>query len=527
MKKIIITDAVDKKAVGVLEQAGYQVTYKPGMPKEEIQAVIKDYNGLIVRSETKVTPDLIELMDNMEVIGRAGAGVDNINLEAATRKGIIVMNTPGGNTVSTAEHTMALMLSMCRNIAQANQSIRSGKWDKKSYKGTELLDKTLGVVGLGKIGREVAIRSKAFGMKVIGYDPVLSEDIAKKIGVALVDLDTIFAQSDIITVHVPLNSETKDLIREETLKKCKDHVKIINCARGGIVNEADIVAALNSGKVSAAAFDVFTQEPPDFSNPLISHPKVVTTPHLGASTDEAQEKVAIQIAEQIVDLFNTKAVRGAVNASAVEAIGNKYIAPFVQLAENIGAIHSQFISGQLKKITINYSGELLHNSTSLLSTAVLKGFLTKRMTEVVNLINAPYLAKQMGIVINEIKSGANSHYTNLLAVECETEKEKRSLEGTVFGNNEVRIVSIDDFHLELKPEGNMLFYSNIDKPGMLANVSRILSDASINIAGLSLGRTDPGKSALTIINVDGEISKAVLDSISGIEGFSNVIAVKI
>ncbi|MFO7446116.1 MAG: phosphoglycerate dehydrogenase [Ignavibacteriaceae bacterium] len=527
MKKIIITDAVDKKAVGVLEESGFQVTYKPGMPRDEIKAVIKDYHGLIVRSETKANSELIALMENMEVIGRAGAGVDNIDLEAATRKGVIVMNTPGGNTVSTAEHTMALMLSMCRNIAQANQSIRAGKWDKKTYKGTELLDKTLGIIGLGKIGREVAVRSKAFGMNVIGYDPVLSEDIAKKMGVALVDLDTIFAKSDIITVHVPLTDETRNLLREETLKKCKDGVKLINCARGGIINEDDLLKALDSGKVSSAALDVYVKEPPDMALPIFQHPKIVTTPHLGASTDEAQEKVAVQIAEQIVDLFKIKAVRGAVNAAAVEALGNKDVAPFVKLAESLGSLHSQLINGQLKKININYSGELLHNFNTLLSAAVLKGFLSKKMTELVNFINAPYLAKQMGIVINETKSGANSNYTNLMTVDCVTEKEERSLAGTVFGNNEIRIVLVDGFHLEVKPEGNMLFYSNIDKPGMLATVGKILADANINIAGLSLGRYDAGKDALTVINVDSEIDKKVIDLISSISGIHKVDAVKI
>jgi D-3-phosphoglycerate dehydrogenase len=527
MKKIIITDAVDKKSVSILENAGFQVTYHPGMPKEEIQKVIKDFNALIVRSDTQVTPDLIELMDNMEVIGRAGAGVDNINREAATRKGIIVMNTPGGNTVSTAEHTMALMLSMCRNIAQANQSLRAGKWDRKKYKGTELQGKTLGIIGLGKIGREVAVRSKAFGMRIIGYDPVLSEEVAAKIGAELVDLNTVLAQSDIITVHVPLSDETRNLISSETLEKCKDGVKLINCARGGIIEEAALIKALDSGKVSAAAFDVYLSEPPDFGGPLIQHPKVVTTPHLGASTDEAQEKVAIQIAEQIVDLFNQKGVRGAVNAAAIEAGGSKELLPYVKLAENLGSLHSQLNKGQLKKIIINYSGESLHNSTTLLSTAVLKGFLSKKLSAGVNLINAPLFAKEMGIVLNETKSGANVNYTNLMTVEFITDKEQRTIAGTVFGNNEGRIVSIDKYRMEINPEGCLLFYYNIDRPGMLASVGKILAEASINIAGLSLGRYEVGKEALTVINVDSEIPKEVLKLILGVSGVHSVSAVKL
>lgn len=527
MKKIIITDSVDSKCVSILEAAGHSVLYKPGMPKEEIQKVIKDYNGLVVRSATKVTSDLIALMDNMEVIGRAGTGVDNIDVDSATRKGIIVMNTPGGNTVSTAEHTMALMLTMCRNTAQANQTLRAGKWDRKKFQGTELQGKTIGIIGLGKIGREVALRSKAFQMDVIGYDPVLSEDIASKLGITLVDLNTLFKESDIISVHVPLTEETENLISEKTLEKCKDGVKIINCARGGIVNENDIVKALNSGKVSAAAFDVYVTEPPDFSSELIQHPKIITTPHLGASTEEAQEKVAIQIAEQMIDMFDKKPIRGAVNASAFSSTVSGEVESYIKLGESLGKLHAQLTKGQLKQININYSGQLLHSATTMLSTSVLKGFLSKMMTEAVNYINAPLLAEEMGVIVNETKSGANSTYTNLMTVEFNTDKEKRLLAGTIFGNNELRIVQIDNFFLELKPDGNMIFYSNIDKPGVLATVSKILADANINIAGLSLGRKELGKEALTVINVDSEIGKDVMKSISAINGVNNVYAVKV
>lgn len=527
MEKIIITDAVDKKCIPVLESGGIEVKYQPGISGNDLKKIIPDFNGIIVRSETQVDSELISLMDNMEVIGRAGTGVDNIDVDSATRKGIIVMNTPGGNTISTAEHTMALMVSMCRNIAQANQSLREGKWDRKKYKGTELHSKTLGVIGFGKIGREVAVRSKAFGMNVLAFDPVVSKELADKAGAELVDLETVFRESDIITVHVPLNDETKNLISEKTLLKCKDGVKIINCARGGIINENDLVEALGSGKVSAAAFDVYEKEPPDFSGKLINHPKVVATPHLGASTEEAQEKVAVQIAEQIVELFRKKSARGIVNASAVEVEEGNQLKPYVKLAENIGLLHSQLIKGQLKQININFSGSLLHTATSLLSTSFLKGFLSRKLSEFVNLINAPFLAREMGIIINEIKTGANSSYTNLLTVECETGSETRSLAGTVFGNSEIRIVNIDAYHLELKPEGHMLFYTNIDKPGMLATVGKILADANINIAGLSLGRLEAGKEALTVINTDSEIKQNILNRISAVKGVNEISKVNI
>ncbi len=527
MKKILISDPVDKKCCEILQQAGFEVDFKTGLSKEEISAIINCYNGLIVRSETKVTAELIHKMDKMEVIGRAGTGVDNIDLEAATRKGIIVMNTPGGNTISTAEHTMALMLSMFRNIPQANQSLRSGKWDRKSYKGTELYGKVIGIIGLGKIGREVALRSKAFGMKVIGYDPVLSEEIANKIGVDLVNLDQIFSESDLITVHVPLSEETKYLINSETLSKCKDGVKIINCARGGIVEESALLAALDSGKVSSAAFDVYETEPPDPGSKLVNHSKVVCTPHLGASTEEAQIKVAMQIAEQVVDLFKNNAVSGAVNASEAGAGGNKELHSYVKLAESLGCLHAQMIGGQLKQVNLNYSGELLHSSTNLLSTAVMKGFLSKMLTETVNFINAPFFAKEMGIVVNETKTGSNSNYKNLIQVEFVTDKEKHSLSGTVFGNSEIRLVNVDGFYLELKPEGDMLFYSNVDKPGVLAAVGKVLADANINIAGLSLGRLGIGQKAITVINTDSPINKQILKNISGIAGVEKAFVVKV
>ena len=527
MKKILITDPVDHNCEEILKNAGFDVDFKMGISNDELFGIISNYNGLIVRSETKVTSELISKMENMEVIGRAGTGIDNIDQIAATRKGIIVMNTPGGNTISTAEHTMALMLSMFRNIPQANQSLRSGKWDRKSFKGTELYGKKIGIVGLGKIGREVASRSKSFGMRVIGYDPVLSDDIADKMGIELVNLNTIFAQSDIITVHVPLIEETKHIINSETLSMCKDGIKIINCARGGIVDESDLVMALDSGKVSSAAFDVYEVEPPDLKGKLLNHPKVVCTPHLGASTEEAQIKVAVQIAEQIVDLFNNGEIVGAVNASAIEAGGNKELIPYVRLAENLGSLQAQMINGQLKQVNMNFSGELMHSSTSLLSTAVVKGFLSRLRTESINFVNAPFLLKEMGVIVNETKAGTSTNYNNLLEIEFITDNEKHSLSGTVFGNNEIRLVNVDGFYLELKPEGDMIFYSNVDRPGVLASVGRVLAEANINIAGLSLGRLGKGERAITAISIDSPVEKETLKKISEIEGVKNAFAVRI
>ncbi len=525
MYRILITDAVDKKCKTILESAGFEVTFEAGMPPGKIKSIISSYHALIVRSETQVTQDLISLMDNMAVIGRAGTGVDNIDVDSATRKGIIVMNTPGGNTISTAEHTMALMLGMCRNIAIANQSIREGKWERKKFKGTELEGKTLGIIGLGRVGREVAVRAKAFGMNVAGYDPVISTETAGRLGVEFAGLDKIFSKSDIITFHVPLNEATENLISNETLQKCKDGVKIINCARGGIVNEQALLEALNSGKVSAAAFDVYESEPPDLSAELFHHDRVLTTPHLGASTDEAQEKVAVQIGEQIVDLLKNKSVRGTVNAASFEALTNDDLRPFIILSEKLGQLLSQLNKEHLKNLNINLSGQFLHTYSEILSKSFLKGFLSKKIDEPVNLVNSKLFAEERGIILNEVKSNDNENYKNLVSAEFIGERARRLISGTVFGKEEIRIVKIDGYRVELKPEGNLLFYRNIDKPGMLAAVGTILSDEHINIAGLSLGRQEGGSEALTIIATDESISKKAIQRILSTNGIWDVLPV--
>ncbi len=525
MYKILITDAVDKKCKTILESAGFEVTFEAGMPSEKIKSVIGGYNALIVRSETQVTAELISLMDNMTVIGRAGTGVDNIDVDSATRKGIIVMNTPGGNTISTAEHTMALMLGMCRNIAHANQSMREGKWDRKKFKGSELEGKTLGVVGLGKVGREVVVRSKAFKMNVIGYDPVISVEAAGRLGVEFVSLDKIFSDSDIITVHVPLNEETENLISAETLQKCKKGVKIINCARGGIVNEQALLEALNNGQVSAAAFDVYETEPPDLSSKLFQHDKILTTPHLGASTEEAQEKVAVQIGEQIVDLLKNKSARGTINAASFEALANEELKPFIILSEKLGRLLSQLNKKHLKNLNLNLSGEFLHTYQEILAKSFLKGFLSKKIEGPVNLVNSKLFAEELGIILNEIKSNENENYRNLISAEFIGEDSRNLIGGTVFGKEEIRIVKIDRYRVELRPEGNMLFYRNIDKPGVLAAVGAILSEENINIAGLSLGRQESSKEALTVITTDEVINKKAIQRILSTDGIWDVLLV--
>jgi len=524
--KILLSDPIEQVCSDILTSEGFEVDSKPNLPPEQLKKIIADYDGLIVRSGTKVTADVIAAGTNLKIIGRAGAGVDNVDVEAATRRGIVVMNTPGGNTISAAEHTMSLLLSLARNIPQANQSLREGKWDRKSFTGTEVLEKTIGIVGLGKIGREVAIRCQAFGMKTIGYDPVLSAEVAAKANIELVTLEEIFKRSDFITLHTPLTDETRGLIGDTSLVKCKNGVRIINCARGGIVDEQALLRGLQSGKVAGAALDVFEKEPPG-DQPLIQHPHLIATPHLGASTEEAQEKVARQIAVQVADMLKERGVAGAVNGEALQLALKKELKPFVALAEKLGSLIAQLMNGQLKKISVTCSGAFLSPSLDLMTAAVLKGAFAKLTSEPVNLVNARMIAREMGLAVDEERESEHPSYMHLVTVRYETDSEARRFAGTVFSNTHARIVRIDDFHFEVNPEGTLLFYSNIDKPGMLASVGATLAEGKINIAGLSLGRDKPGKRALTVINVDNPLSEDVLRKVERIEGVSEVKVVRL
>lgn len=519
--KVLITDPIEQVCTDVLAKEGIQVDSKPGLPPDEIKKIIGGYDALVVRSGTKVTADIIAEAKEMKVIGRAGAGVDNIDVNAATRKGIVVMNTPGGNTISTAEHTMALMMSLARNIPQSFQSLQNDKWDRKKYTGTELYGKTLGIIGLGKVGREVAARAEGFGMNVIGYDPLLAADIASTLGLETVALDDIFKKSDFITVHTPLTEETRGILGEKAFALCKHGVRVINCARGGIIDEEALLKALESGRVAGAAFDVFVKEPP-VGNPLLKHPKVIATPHLGASTEEAQEKVAKQIAEQMVDFFKGRGIAGAINISDYQTAVSDELRSFLMLAEKIGSFHAQLLNGKVKSITASYRGAMLQKSSELLSTAVLKGLLDKMMYAPVNFVNASVLAKEMGIAVSEKKEQAGDHHTQLINITMQTDKESRSISGTVFNETDMRIVGMDKFHFELVPEGHLIFYSNIDRPGMLAAVGKVLASAKVNIAGMTLGRSAPGEKAITVMNVDSDIPESALKEISKIEGVFEV-----
>ncbi len=518
---ILITDSVDQSCIDILKSEEYDVDYRPGILPEEIQKIIENADALIVRSGTNVTAEILASARKLKVVGRAGAGVDNIDVDAATRRGIIVMNTPGGNTVSTAEHTVTMMLALARNIPQAHRSIQEGKWERKKFIGTELYGKTLGIIGLGKVGMEVARRCSAFSMNVIAFDPLLSPENMAKSGVEPAGLDDIFRRSDFITVHSPLTKETKNLIGEKSLQKCKRGVRIINCARGGIVDEQALLFALTSGVVGGAALDVFETEPPH-NSPLVNHPHVVVTPHLGASTEEAQEKVAIQIARQVVDALNGRGVAGSVNADIIQMAMKEELKPYVELAEKLGKLIAQIVHGKLKSIVISVNGEILTNSSQVLGAALLRGLLARMLFEPVNFLNAPILARERGITLYHRPADHDDLYANIFSVRYETDKEQRRFSGSVIGGKDVRIISIDGFRFEIKPAGILLFYSNMDKPGILAAVGSILAKANINIGGLSLGRYGPGQQALTVISLDNPVSEQILNEISSLDAVSDV-----
>ncbi len=519
--RILISDPVDHGCVEILRAEGFEVDDRPSLPAEELKEIIGAYDGLVVRSATMVTADLVARGARLRIIGRAGTGVDNIDLPAATRRGILVMNTPGGNTVSAAEHTVSLLLSLARNIPQAHMSLSRGEWERKKFTGTEVFGKTLGVIGLGKIGREVALRCRGLGMRLIGYDPVTAPEVAAKMDIESVSLEEIYRRADFITVHTPLTETTRGLLNDSTLARCKKGVRVINCARGGIINEGALLRALESGRVGGAALDVFEVEPPRGS-PLLNHPRVIATPHLGASTEEAQEKVALLIARQMADALRGRSYAGVVNGAVMQLMLREDLRPFVALAEKVGSLVAQVADGKLERLTIVAAGEQARAALDLLRAGVARGVLAHLHPDPVNYISAPYLAEELGLAIREEREGEAEHYGNLVRVKYETENGERSVGGTVFGRSEVRLVEMDGFPLEVNPEGYLLVYNNVDRPGILARVGSILARHLVNIAGVSLGRSEPGGKALTVMNIDSSAPTGALDELRALEGVSSL-----
>ncbi|MBI4526418.1 MAG: phosphoglycerate dehydrogenase [Deltaproteobacteria bacterium] len=511
--KILVTDSLSPQGIEVFERApGFQVDVKLGLKPAEIKKIVQDYDGWVIRSGTKVTAELIEAAQKLKVVGRAGVGVENVDVEAASKKGIVVMNTPGGNNVTTGEHTISLMLSLARHIPQAVASLKSGEWKRNKFMGVEVCNKTLGVIGLGNVGRIVAERALGLRMKVLGYDPYVPAENAARLGVEPVSLDEIYARSDFITVHVPLTKETTGLINRNTFAKMKAGVRIINCARGGIVDEADLAEAIREGKVAGAALDVFVEEPPPPDHPLLKLEQVITTPHLGASTDEAQLNVAIAVAEQMVDYLARGVVRYAVNVPSVSPELLKVLRPYFTLAEKLGSLQVQMAATLPKEVQIEYGGEVTQYDVTPLTLAVLKGLLTPMMESSVNYVNAPLIARERGIKVIESKSSRAGDFASSITVRVKTKEKEIEVEGAIFGSNNPRIVKVDSFYLEAVPEGYILILHNRDVPGVVGAVGTLLGRKNINIAGLELGRKKGGM-AISFIHVDEPVPKETLQEL--------------
>ncbi|HEX5647501.1 MAG TPA: phosphoglycerate dehydrogenase [Nitrospira sp.] len=522
--KILVSDSLSKQGVELLEKAGFTVVVKSKMPKDELFKEIQDADGLIVRSGTKVTAELIAAAQKLKVVGRAGSGLDNVDTPAATRRGVVVMNTPGGNTVTTAEHTMAMIFSVCRKIPQATASVKQGKWEKDKFMGIELYNKTLGIVGIGQIGGYLSKLAQGASMNVIAYDPYLAPERAEKMGVSLVELPELFRRADIVSVHTPLTPETKSLINAKVIETMKPGVVIVNCARGGIVNETDLCEALKTKRVAAAAFDVFEDEPVKADNPLLALDNFICTPHIGAQTTEAQENVAIGIAEQIVDYFTRGVAKGAVNIPSVPPDLLPRLQPFLTLAEKLGSLQMQLSQGGIERVTVEYSGEVAALSVAPLTIAVLKGLLSPMMEHPVNYVNAPTVAKERGIEVKEIKSSDAGDFISLIRVRVEAGKVSHQVAGTLYHKKEARVVEIDQFKVEMVPEGHLLFIHNMDRPGVIGMVGQVLGDKGINIVRMQCALEKRGGDALLIIESDTEFPAEVLGHI---KSSSNILSVKV
>jgi D-3-phosphoglycerate dehydrogenase len=508
MPKVLISDKMSPLAAELLRERGVEVEVAPGLPPEELAGKIADCEGLIVRSATKATADLIGAAGRLKAIGRAGIGVDNVDVPAATKRGIVVMNTPGGNAITTAEHTIALLLALARQIPAADRSTQAGKWEKSRFMGVELTGKTLGIVGCGNIGSIVANRALGLKLRVVAYDPYLSPDRAEDLNVEKVSLDELLARSDFISLHVPLTDQTRGIIDAAALAKTKPGVRIVNCARGGLVVEADLKAALDSGHVAGAALDVFAEEPAR-DNPLFGSDEIVATPHLGAATSEAQEKVAVQVAEQMADFLLTGAVSNALNMPSLTAEEAAHLRPYMTLAEQLGSFAGQLTRSGLKGVTIEYEGQVAELNTRPLTQLALAGLLAP-ILESVNMINAPVIARERDIDIREIKHERDCDYQTLVRVTVLTETQERTVAGTLFGGTKPRLVEIKGIPIEAEISEHMLYISNEDKPGLIGALGTTLGDAGVNIATFHLGRATPGGDALALIELDEAIVPEVL-----------------
>lgn len=526
--KILISDKLANEGVEILKAVKeFQVDMKTGMKPEELKSMIKDYDALIVRSETKVTAEILEAAAKLKVIGRAGVGLDNVDLAAATKKGVVAMNTPAGNTTSTAEHTFSLILALSRNIVQAGASMKAGKWDRSKFSGVEVHGKILGIVGLGRIGATVAGFAKAFGMKVLAYDPFLSKEVAAKMGIEIVELEKLIRESDYITVHIPKTDETTNLISEKEFNMMKKNVRVLNCARGGIINEPALAKALEEKKIAGCALDVFDVEPLPADSPLLKFDNCIMTPHLGASTSEAQVNVAIEIAETVKNALLGHGIMNAANFPSLSAEAYKVLAPYIDLCERIGKFAGQLVNGRVNAVKITYSGVMTDYKVAPLTLSLMKGLLTPVLGEGVNSINAIDIARERGINVQEVQSNTPGEFVNLVNVEIATDKETFTVWGTLSANQQPRIVRVNQVYVETVPNGYMLFINNNDKPGLVGGVGTVLAQNNINIAGITLGREAAGKLAVSVVNVDSDIPPAVIEKLKAVPHIVFVKLIKV
>jgi len=516
--KILVADKISPKGVAYLrQQTGFEVVEAYGSSPEKVIALVKDVHAIAVRSETKITREVLEAAPLLKVVGRAGVGVDNVDVEAATDRGVVVMNTPSGNTVATAELTFTHILCGARPLPQAYASMVAGKWDRKSFSGVELFRKTLGIIGLGRIGGEVAKRAQAFGMRVLAYDPYLAPSRAKAMQVEAVTLEEIFIQSDFITVHMPLTEDTQYMVDEAAFEKMKKGVRIFNCARGGIIKEAALIGALKAGKVAAAGLDVFEDEPLAADSELRKFPNVVLSPHLGASTAEAQDAVGVEVAEQIADLLTKGEIRNAVNMPSIDAAARKVLNPYLDLGSKLGSLVQQISPNQISSLRISFFGKVTELDINSIGRAVQKGYLRRISGEEINDVNAPVYLKRLGVGVEAVKSNGECDYAELIKVEAiDADGKTFSAEGTLIGKTlNPRIVAINGRDVEVAAEGKLLVLENADHPGMVGTIGTILGKDKVNIADMSLSRLTPGGTAYMVVRVDSEPSAAARQEIKG------------
>ncbi|WEK46667.1 MAG: phosphoglycerate dehydrogenase [Candidatus Andeanibacterium colombiense] len=520
--KVLISDKMDPNAARIFEERGCEVDVITGKTPEELKAIIGQYDGLAIRSATKVTREILDAATNLKVIGRAGIGVDNVDIPYASSKGVVVMNTPFGNSITTAEHAIALMFALARQLPEADLSTQAGKWEKNRFMGVEVTGKTLGLIGAGNIGSIVADRALGLKMKVVAYDPFLSPERALELGIEKVELDDLLARADFITLHTPLTDQTRNILSAENLAKTKKGVRIVNCARGGLIDEAALKAGLDSGHIAGAALDVFVTEPATES-PLFGTPNFISTPHLGASTNEAQVNVALQVAEQLSDYLVTGGVTNALNVPSLSAEEAPKLRPYMELAEKLGTLVGQLTTGAVPRISIHAEGAAAELNIKPIVAAVLSGFL-RVQSDSVNMVNAPFLAKERGVEVREVKTERTGDYHTLLRVSVKTEAGERSVAGTLFSNAEPRLVELFGIKVEAELAGHMLYIVNEDAPGFIGRIGTLLGENSINIGTFNLGRREAGGEAVLLLSVDSPVPADVLEAARALPGVKRVMA---